>query len=461
MTKDVLAPSSTRAQTMSPPANEAEPVGRSHADLISDEGQTGNIQSLVLGADEDADAQTVPNGGYGWVIVAVCFIQSFWVNLWSGSWGILQAALLRTTLQHSSLTTLSYIGTMGVAMGSALGIPTVRLAGRIGARATMLGGTSIYGIGCVLSGSAVSSVPGLFMAYGVTYGIGSSPMYTLSSTLPVQWFDTRLGTANGIIKLGGGVGAMVGVVATGYLTDSVGVGWTLRIIGIASLATSIPTVLLIKERPTSQGNYFLNWSLFKNRVFSCVFVVGAVGIFAIYAPVFFLPYINTALGLSNSTSIGVVTCLYSCMSLGRLIAGFACDKIGAMNTLFLSMLITSISLFAIWPFASNLGILLSFAIVNGIANGGLSVGMPTGIARQVGKDKAANAISLLAIGWVPGLLVGNAISGALIEATGAEDANSIVPFRPSLFYFGGAALLSAAFSGIARLSSSPSLSSLV
>jgi hypothetical protein len=33
--------------------------------------------------------EAIPDGGYGWIVVFACFVQTFWVNAWSGSWGIL------------------------------------------------------------------------------------------------------------------------------------------------------------------------------------------------------------------------------------------------------------------------------------------------------------------------------------------------------------------------------------
>ncbi|KAF4471131.1 monocarboxylate transporter [Fusarium albosuccineum] len=405
-----------------------------------------DVQTQVV--TEDADLP--PDGGYGWVIIFVCFVHTFWVNLWAGSWGIMQAALLRTTLQGSSLGTLSFVGSLGVALGPALGIPVIRIVRVIGARAGMLTGIVIYGGGCLLSSVAVHSVVGLFLACGLTYGIGSAFTDTLYNTLPVLWFKRRLGTANGIVKLGGSIGAMVGALAVSYLADGVGVAWTFRILGIVSLATGVPTALLIKDRGAPPA-YPIRWSVFRDAQFSWHFAAGAVGIFPIYAPTFFLPYINNALGLSNSTSTATVVCLLGCMSIGRLVTGLACDRVGSMNVLFVTSLVNAASLFAVWPFSSNLGLVLLFCILNGLSNGGFAVAMPTAVGRHLPVDEAPGALSFLFTGWAPGILAGNAISSAMIQLTNADSATSISPFRPAMFYFGGTALLSTACGVMARL----------
>lgn len=71
---------------------------------------------------------------------------------------------------------------------------------------------------------------GLFIASGFTYGISAGLMYTMSNSLPIQWFSTTLGAANAIVKLGGGSGATVMSVVSGVLIDNLGVAWTFRIL---------------------------------------------------------------------------------------------------------------------------------------------------------------------------------------------------------------------------------------
>jgi predicted MFS family arabinose efflux permease len=100
-----------------------------------------------------------------------------------------------------------------------------------------------------------------------------------------------------------------------------------------SLVTGIPTALLVKDRG-APPEYPVKWPVFRDACFSWHFAAGAVGIFPIYVPTFFLPYINNALGFSNSTSIATLACLLACMSIGRILTGYACDRVGSMNALF-------------------------------------------------------------------------------------------------------------------------------
>ncbi|KAI9148465.1 MFS transporter asaE [Paramyrothecium foliicola] len=395
--------------------------------------------------------ETAPDGGYGWIVIFACFVHTFWLNAWTGSWGILQVALLQTTLSHSTSSTLSFIGSLGLAMSVALGIAAVRIARIVGARWASLIGIVLYGVGNVASGFAVESVPGMFIACGLLYGFSSSLMYAMTNSLPVQWFNNKLGTANGVVKLGGGLGATVMALVTGYLTESVGIAWTFRILGFASLATGIPVAFLIKERFQPHNSLNIDRVLFKDLPFSYLFATGVTGVFAIYVPPFFLPYVARSIGLSSSVSAGVVACFNACMAIGRLGSGFACDKLGSMNMLLLTMVLNAVTMLTIWSFASSSATLLVFSILNGIANGAFFVTLPTAVSRHVGPRRAAGAMSIALTGWTPGLLLGNPIAGFLIDATGADRASSVKPYRPAIFYAGVTAVLSAAFALLARL----------
>lgn len=392
-----------------------------------------------------------PDGGYGWWVIFACFVHMFWLNAWTGSWGILQVALLQTTLGHSTSGTLSFVGSLGISMSTGLGIVAILIARAIGARWTSMIGIILYGLGCIASAFAVHSVPGMFMACGLTYGVASFLLYAMTNSLPVQWFSTRLGTANGIVKLGGGIGATVMALVTGNLTDRVGIAWTFRIMGIASLVTGVPVAFLIRERLQNHRGFSLDWALFKDLAFCCFFATGVMGVFAIYAPSFFLPYVASSIGLSNPVSAGVIACFNACMSIGRLTSGIACDKLGAMNILVLSMALNAVTMFAVWSMSSTLAVLLVFSVFNGLANGSFFVALPTAISRHVGERRAAGAMSIALTGWTPGLLLGNPIAGFLIDANQADKGSSIVLYRPAIFYAGGTATLSAIFAVLARL----------
>lgn len=273
----------------------------------------------------------------------------------------------------------------------------------------------------------------------------------MSNTLPVQWFNNKLGTANGLVKLGGGLGATVMAVAVQALIDQVGIPWTFRIFGLVSLASGIPAALLVRERVPSNNAPFVDLSLFKSVPFCCLFLAGAVGTFALFVPSFFLPLFAHLVGLSASTGAGIVAAFNACTAVGRFGAGFACDKFGPTSMLLLTMALNAISMLAIWPVSDTIGPLIVFAAMNGIANGAFFVTMPTAIGRMIGPGQAAVGMGTAITGWTGGYLMGSPIAGILIAANGAEKAHTVMPYRVAIFYAGGVALASATFVLVAGL----------
>ena len=395
--------------------------------------------------------EAIPDGGYGWTVMFACAVVTFMNSGWSGSWGVLQTALFHTYPNQESPTSLSFVGTLNMAICVALGLACVRLSQLIGARYSMLLGVLMMGFGSLFSSFTANNLGGLFVTAGVSFGLGSSLTYTMSNTLPAQWFNSRLGTAHGLVKLGGGLGSTTLAVVVQVLIDRVGIPWTFRILGLFSLASGIPAALLIRERVSSNHAPFVDLSLFRSIPFCCVFLAGAIGTFALFVPTFFLPLFAHSIGLSASTGAGIVAGFNACTAIGRFGAGFACDRFGSTNMLLLTMALNAVSMLAIWPVSNTIGPLVAFAAVNGIANGSFFVTMPTTIGRLVGPGQAAIGMGMAITGWTGGYLMGSPIAGMLIAATGAEKAHTVVPYRAAILYAGGVALASATFVLVARL----------
>ena len=123
----------------------------------------------VVQASLMADA-SVPDGGYGWVVVGCCALLTFWFVGTTYSWGVIQTALVVRGL--SSASTLAFVGSLTVAMLSVLAVVNARLIRALGSRPVAVMGVCLISLGEVLSGFATNSVAGLFVTTGVVMGVG-------------------------------------------------------------------------------------------------------------------------------------------------------------------------------------------------------------------------------------------------------------------------------------------------
>ncbi|KAF6219007.1 hypothetical protein HO133_005551 [Letharia lupina] len=427
----------------------------------------------ILHASQYADS-TAPEGGYGWAVVFACFSISFWIVGTVYSWGVMQAALFKQGL--SSPPTLSWIGSLDFACIAFLALVNARVIRLLGARGTALLGISMLALGEILSGFLTHNVGGLFVTAGVVSGIGTSLCFMVINVTPAQYFHKKRGLANGIVCAGGGLGGTVISLSMNAIIQRVGPAWTFRILGLLTLATGLPAAWLIKERCPIRSATFIEWKLFRDFKFVTIFLVGVVATFPLLVPPFFIPLYSASLGLSSSTGAALVAGFNISSGVGRLSSGLAADALGPLNTLFIGLFLTTVSMFVIWPVSDSLGPLVVFVIINGAANGAFFATMPTVVGTVFGSQRVSVAMGMVVTGWAGGYLMvrraylppqseerlesdramligslqGAPIAGYLLEAHGGEK-STLAAYHPAMFWAGSLAVLAMGLVAMVRL----------
>lgn len=157
----------------------------------------------------------------------------------------------------------------------------------LGLRYTLLTSVLTFGIGLICTSFTLNRLSGLFCVAGVIVGISTSLLFTATNSLPTQWFGSKLGTANGLVKTGGGLGATVVPILAQTLIDKAGPPWAFRIIGFMVLACGIPCAFLLRERTGVRPPRF-EWAMLKAIPFAAITLAGAISVFGLYVPPFFL-----------------------------------------------------------------------------------------------------------------------------------------------------------------------------
>jgi MFS family permease len=407
----------------------------------------GPGEDTVIAESQLADS-TAPDGGYGWVIVFACALLTWWFVGTTYCWGVIQGALVEQKL--SSASTLSWIGSLAVALNAILAIVSARVIRRIGARWTAVLGILFLSSGEILAGFATRSVGALFLTEGITLGVGVSLCFMAVSTVTAQWFYRKRGLANGIVFAGGGLGGAVISFAMDGLISRLGPAWTFRVIGLLQLATGLPAAWLIKERSPVQRRHFIDWRLFRDPNFAILFLAGAIGTFPLFVPPFFLPLYSHTIGLSTSTGAGLVAGFNFASAVGRVASGFMADKIGPLNSLFIGLSLSAVSMLALWPVSKTLGPLITFVVINGAANGSFFATMPTVVGNMFGSARVAVAMGMIVTSWAGGYLMGAPIAGYLLDAYGGAEAG-LQAYRPAIFYAGSLAVCAASLVALIRL----------
>lgn len=128
------------------------------------------------------------------------------------------------------------------------GVAGGRFLDRYGPRPQLLLSGIAWGLGWLLTGFS-TSIPMLYLTFGVLAGIASGMFYNPGIVTGVRWFPDRQGFASGLI--GGIVGAAALVIAPGatFLLHHFGVMHAFRIIGGVFLFVALATAWYITNPP--------------------------------------------------------------------------------------------------------------------------------------------------------------------------------------------------------------------
>ncbi|THH08610.1 hypothetical protein EW145_g2585 [Phellinidium pouzarii] len=206
------------------------------------------------------------------------------------------------------------------------------------------------------------------------------------------FFDQHRGFAMGIILSGNGVGGVVlAPMVQTLLTRRVGAPWTLRILGFMTLVLMTPVALVPRQPPGFEarrrggpGSTRLNLNLVKRGTF----LAQAIGCFLQAAgnivPLFYLNSFSTSvLKYSSSTGSLLLALNNGINSVARIVMGILADRVGRQNTLIVSVLLSSLSVFALWYNASQARF-ITFVVFYGILAGGYNALLPTTITEVYG-----------------------------------------------------------------------------
>ncbi|KAG5660333.1 hypothetical protein KAF25_002939, partial [Fusarium avenaceum] len=373
-----------------------------------------------------------PDGGYGWVAVVGGSIVSWWMIGIPYSWGIIQSALVERGV--STPAVLSFVGSLAACLLAALAIVNSKIMRSLGSRGTGMLGMSMMDLAHFITSFTFTNIGALFAASGVIMGMGIS----------------KRGLAKGIIFAAGGLGGAAISYGLDALILQVGIGWALRTVAILTIATGVPAAYLVKERIPYKRTGFVDRNLFKSPTFLAIFIAGAIATFPLFVPPFFIPLYAKSIGLPSNVGAGLVAGFNFASALGRICCGLLCDRIGAMNVLFLSLVLIGLSNLVIWPFSTTLAPLIPFVILNGMANGGFFSTMPTVIGSVFGPSQVSIAMGMAVTGWAGGYLMGSPIAGYLLDAYGGAE-SGFRAYRPAMYYAGSLALAAAGIVAMIRL----------
>jgi len=388
---------------------------------------TYNVHETIMGMDAE-------KGRWGLVIIGML------INLCLGtiySWSVFVTPLTSYFTKNLGQTVTASDVLLPFSVFLAFFAITMPFAGKYiekyGPRNVTVVGGIMTGLGWLMA-SFATSVPMLYILYGVVGGIGVGIAYGVPVAVAARWFPDRRGLAVGLTLLGFGFSAFFTANIAGYLIGSYGVMTTFRIFGIAFVILIILLALPLKfpqagwkpagwtpPSPVAgqEATYeFRREEMLKTTSFyalwACYFIGCLAGLMAVG--------IAKPLGSDIGIEAGLATVLVGVFAIfngfGRPVFGALTDKLTPRNTAMVSfILIALVSLF-MWQMPTVPVYLLAFVVLWGCLGGWLAIA-PTATGSYFGTGDYPRCYGVLFLAYGAGAIAGPQLAGFIKTTTGS------------------------------------------
>lgn len=238
-----------------------------------------------------------------------------------------------------------------------------RIQDRRGPRVCAVIGALLVGIGFIAS-SRISSLPGLYVAFGLVVGIGNGFGYATPVPVASKWFPDKRGLVVGLMVGGYGAGsAIFGPVATA-LIGSVGWRTTFQILGVVLFAMAMAGALLLTNPPAGYrpegwtppsgsvavraGRDRSTGEMLRTPTFYALWLAYCLGATAGLMTISQLVPFARSSGLSATAATLAITVGAVGNTAGRILSGWMSDKLGRVGTLQTMIIASAVAMPALY-----------------------------------------------------------------------------------------------------------------
>lgn len=260
----------------------------------------------------------------------------------------------------------------------------------------------------------------LFLAQGVCFGFGMGCCFVGSVGIVSQWFCKKRSLSNGIAAAGSGTGGLIYSLSVGAMIPQIGFLWAMRALGIISFVIILICGNLLRTNNSNSGSRnILQFSVFRNPNYVALAVWGILSGFGYVSLLFSLSSYTVAMGFSEKQGSVASALLNLGQIIGRPAIGWLSDSLGRTNVAVSATFIAGFLSLVMWPFATSIPVIYTFAIMVGLVAGTLWATASPLTAEVVGSADISGALGLFWFILTPSTAVAEAVSMKLV-GTGFE-----------------------------------------
>lgn len=380
---------------------------------------------------------------YGWWIVGAGIgIQVLLTGLMMQAFGV-YVSVLQADFGWSK-TALSAAFSMQRVESGILGPIQGWMLTRFGPRKVMRVGILMFGVGFLFFSRIDSLVE--FYAVFLVMAVGASlGGFMAVITALVNWFDRKRSTAMGIAYTGLSIGGLI-VPLVAYSLDTVGWRTTAVISGLLVLTLGLPLTQVVRTRPEDYGYLpdgadpaerqaqrgaavedagaaapepqFTAREALRTRAFWFISLGHGFAVLMVSAiMVHLVVNLNEEMGYSLQTAALVVALMTGLQTVGQVAGGFLGDRMNKQAILTVTMLGHGVAIIVL-AFATNVAMVLFFAIVHGLAWGVRGPILHSYRAECFGRESFAQVLGFSSMIVMFGMMSGPLVAGYLADRTG-------------------------------------------
>ncbi|KAF5027165.1 hypothetical protein F66182_738 [Fusarium sp. NRRL 66182] len=361
-----------------------------------------------------------PDGGWAaWLVVLSSHLVYMNTWGWVNSFGIFQAHYTYTL--SLPVSKISWIGSVSVFLLFFVGTLTGRLVDAGHFRWVFLAGIVLQVAGLMMT-SVCTNYWQLFTAQGIVIGLGHGCVFCPVLAVLSTYFARRRALAMGVAATGSATGGMLFPSLVRQLLPRVGFGWTLRITGLVQLVALIVALVLTKPRikPRASGP-LVEFAAFKDTEYTLYVVASFFTCMGNYLAYYFIAvYSRTALDppFSFTESLDLLMILNGVGIVGRVLANWLVDYVGAINVFAPHAMVASVLLYS-WMAVSAKPGLYTWSVLYGIFAAAIQSLFPTGVSvltEDLSKIGVRMGMAFTIASFAT--LTGPPIAGAIIDREG-------------------------------------------
>ncbi|KAI1536262.1 MFS-1 multi-domain protein, partial [Pyrenophora tritici-repentis] len=227
---------------------------------------------------------------------------------------------------------------------------------------------------------------------------------------------TLIGTC--ALGAGTGIGGVIIPLLLQYLLGRYGFRTTLRVWTAVLFVTTLPLTVYVRPRlPIAQvtNRRRLDLSFVRNKSFLLLQLGNVLQGFGYFVPSIYLPTFARTLGASSTVSAVTLILVNVATVFGSLTMGGIVDHWHITTCILLSTVGSTLSVFLLWGFSTNLSLLLVFCAAYGFFAGSYATTYP-GIMKVLSKSERTTDSTMVFALLVAGRGIGNVACGPVTEA---------------------------------------------